>query len=107
MTQDTQFQKFLTLKGNGGIRKSVAVSLIQHVVGITNMQVMFGACLRVSETIGLTWSDVDMKNREIHVGGQLVYYEGDEGYCFHDSETKTDAGIRDIPMTQRVYDAFR
>ena len=43
------------------------------------MQVMFGACLRVSETIGLTWSDVDMKNREIHVGGQLVYYEGDEG----------------------------
>ena len=45
--------------------------------------------------------------REIHVGGQLVYYEGDEGYCFHDSETKTDAGIRDIPMTQMVYDAFR
>ena len=50
---------------------------------------------------------VDMKNREIHVGGQLVYYEGEEGYCFHDSETKTDAGIRDIPMTQMVYDAFR
>ena len=48
-----------------------------------------------------------MKNLEIHVGGQLVYYEGDEGYCFHDSETKTDAGIRDIPMTQMVYDAFR
>mgnify|MGYP002228028925 CR=1 FL=1 len=61
----------------------------------------------MSETIGLTWSDVDMKNRVIHVGGQLVYYEGDEGYCFHDSETKTDAGIRDIPMTQMVYDAFR
>ena len=45
--------------------------------------------------------------REIHVGGQLVYYEGDDGYCFHDSETKTDAGIRNIPMTQMVYDAFR
>ena len=39
--------------------------------------------------------------------GKFVYYEGDEGYCFHDSETKTDAGIRDIPMTQMVYDAFR
>lgn len=37
MTQDTQFQKFLTLKGNGGTGKSVAVSLIQHVVGINNM----------------------------------------------------------------------
>ena len=51
--------------------------------------------------------DVVYIYREIHVGGQLVYYEGDEGYCFHDSETKTDAGIRDIPMTQMVYDAFR
>ena len=38
MTQDTQFQKFLTLKGNGGTGKSVAVSLIQYVVGITNMR---------------------------------------------------------------------
>ena len=37
----------------------------------------------------------------------VVYYEGEEGYCFHDSETKTDAGIRTIPMTQTVYDAFR
>ena len=37
MTQDTQFQKFLTLKGNGGTGKVWAVSLIQHVVGITNM----------------------------------------------------------------------
>lgn len=37
MTQDTRFQKFLTLKGNGGTGKSVEVSLIQHVVGITNM----------------------------------------------------------------------
>ena len=46
---------------------------------------------------------VDMKNREIHVGGQFVYYEGGEGYCFHNSETKTDADIRDIPMTQWIH----
>ena len=50
---------------------------------------------------------VNMKNREIHVGGQLVYYEVGEVYFFHNSETKTDADIRDIPMTQMVYDAFR
>ena len=36
MTADTQFQKFLMLKGNGGTGKSVAVSLIQHVVGNQN-----------------------------------------------------------------------
>ena len=51
--------------------------------------------------------DPGKNNACILLGGQLVYYEGDEGYCFHDSETKTDAGIRDIPMTQMVYDAFR
>ena len=50
------------------------------------IQVMFGACLRVSETIGLTWSDVDMKNREIHVGDQLVYYEGDASHFFSYSQ---------------------
>ena len=40
---------------------------------------------------------------------EMMEAEIDEhlGYCFHDSETKTDAGIRDIPMTQMVYDAFR
>ena len=38
---------------------------------------------------------------------QLVYHEGDEGDCFHESETKTDAGIRTISMAQTVYDAFR
>ena len=43
----------------------------------------------------------------LNSSSQLVYYEGEEGYCFHDSETKTDAGIRDIPMTQMVYCAFR
>ena len=36
MTMDTQFQKFLMLKGNGGTGKSVAVSLIQHIVGHEN-----------------------------------------------------------------------
>jgi P4 family phage/plasmid primase-like protien len=36
MTTDTQFQKFLMLKGNGGTGKSVAVSLIQHIVGNQN-----------------------------------------------------------------------
>ena len=36
MTTDTQFQKFLMLKGNGGTGKSVAVALIQHVIGNEN-----------------------------------------------------------------------
>lgn len=36
MTTDTRFQKFLTFKGQGGTGKSIAVSLIQYIVGQNN-----------------------------------------------------------------------
>jgi P4 family phage/plasmid primase-like protien len=36
MTTDTHFQKFLMIKGKGGTGKSVAISLIQYIVGIEN-----------------------------------------------------------------------
>lgn len=36
MTTDTRFQKFLMIKGKGGTGKSVAVSLIQYIIGIEN-----------------------------------------------------------------------
>ena len=70
------------------------------------MQIMFGCCLRVGEVIGLTWSDVDMKAREIRITNQLVYHDLGDGYQFHDTTPKTDAGVRRIPMTQVVYKAF-
>lgn len=36
MTTDTRFQKFLTFKGQGGTGKSVAIAVIQHIVGTNN-----------------------------------------------------------------------
>ena len=45
------------------------------------------------------------KDRRLKVSTQIKVPETPAQ--FHDSETKTDAGIRDIPMTQMVYDAFR
>lgn len=69
-------------------------------------QVMFGDCLRAGEVIGLSWANVDMKNREIHIDDQLVYKDYGDGYKFHTETPKTDAGIRKIPMTQTVYKAF-
>ena len=36
MTTDTRFQKFLTFKGQGGTGKSIAVSLIQYIIGQNN-----------------------------------------------------------------------
>ncbi|MDO4522509.1 MAG: tyrosine-type recombinase/integrase [Eubacteriales bacterium] len=75
-------------------------------VHLPMMQIMFGCCLRVGEVIGLTWSDVDMKAREIRITNQLVYNDLGDGYQFHDATPKTDAGVRKIPMTQMVYKAF-
>lgn len=36
MITDTHFQKFLMIKGKGGTGKSVAISLIQHIIGFEN-----------------------------------------------------------------------
>lgn len=40
MTTDTRFQKFLMIKGKGGTGKSIAISFIQHIVGIDNYSSM-------------------------------------------------------------------
>ena len=98
-------KKALTLSQQNKLLQFVENSNVYR-IHLPMMQIMFGACLRVGEAIGLTWADVDLENRSIHINGQLVYHDAGEGYSFHVSETKTDAGERYIPMTQVVYDAF-
>ncbi len=68
--------------------------------------IMIGTGLRAGELIGLTWSDVDMEKREIHIGQQLVYKNYGDGCQFHDSTPKTEAGVRTIPMSDDVRKAF-
>ena len=68
--------------------------------------IMIGTGLRAGEIIGLTWSDVDLKKREIYIGQQLVYKNYGDGCKFHESSPKTDAGIRTIPMSDDVCKAF-
>lgn len=70
------------------------------------LTVAIGTCLRCGELTGLTWSDIDMKNRTISVNHQLVYKNFGDGCKFHISEPKTEAGKRNIPMTDSVYKAF-
>ena len=62
--------------------------------------------LRCGELIGLTWSDVDMAERELSVNHQLIYKDWGDGYCFRISTPKTKAGIRTIPFTDTVHRAF-
>lgn len=65
--------------------------------------ILLGTGLRVSELYGLTKSDIDMKNRQIRVNKQLFRRPPDP-YCI--GSPKTKSGIRTIPMTDKVYEAF-
>lgn len=72
--------------------------------------VMLGTGCRVGEVIGLRWDDIDMEKRLININHSIVYYsrayKGHRACEFSVSLPKTEAGIREIPMMDAVYDAF-
>ena len=62
--------------------------------------------LRISEAIGLTWQDVDMEKRVLSVNHQVQYRQVEGQAKRYVSATKTNAGKRQIPMTDEVYSLF-
>ena len=48
-----------------------------------------------------------MGKKEVHIHCQLIYKDYGDGYRFHVSKPKTEAGNRTIPMSQAVYEAFQ
>lgn len=68
------------------------------------MFILFKTGMRVSEFCGLTLSDLDMKERKIHIDKQLQRTR--EGkYIIAD--TKTTYGERYLPMSEEVYQCFK
>ena len=70
--------------------------------------VMLGTGMRVGETVGLRWCDIDLERGIISVNHTLVYYNhGDgKGCSFSINTPKTKAGERTIPMLDFVREAF-
>ena len=66
--------------------------------------ILFKTGLRISEFVGLTLADVDMKNRKININHQLQRKRNME-YVIED--TKTSSGTRVIHMTDDVYECFK
>lgn len=66
--------------------------------------ILFKTGLRISEFVGLTLADVDLKNRKLVVDHQLQRKRNME-YVIED--TKTTCGTREIPMTEDVYECFQ
>ena len=70
---------------------------------------MSETALRCGELIGITFKDIDFKNKELRIDHQLTYknYKDGNGCMFRIKKPKTKAGIRTIPLTDRACDAFR
>lgn len=102
-----KFLCYITRRQQKNLLDFVGESAVYNVY-LPLLQIMIETSFRCGEIIGLTWSDVDMKKKVISINHQLVYKDfGDgNGYCFHITTPKTEAGIRRFPMTDNIYKAF-
>ena len=66
--------------------------------------ILFHTGMRISEFCGLTVKDIDMKERKINIDHQLQRHSDMQ---YEIVSTKTNAGTRELPMTQEVYECFR
>ena len=71
------------------------------------LMVLLGTGMRIGECLGLRWDDLDFEQRTISVNHNITQRPHDDGSCTkHISTPKTRAGMRTIPMTDEVYEAF-
>lgn len=66
--------------------------------------ILFNTGLRISEFVGLTLKDIDLKERTININHQLQRKRDGTYYI---QETKTTAGTRVIPITEDVCNCFK
>lgn len=99
-------KEVLTLEQQKKLMKFICSSNVYNVYA-PMFTIMWETGLRCGELIGLTWSDVDMLRGELSINHQLIYKNLGDGCRFHASTPKTDAGVRRIPLSQTVHDAFK
>lgn len=64
--------------------------------------------MRVGELSGLQWEDIDFEKRVVHVRHSMTYFSNsDRKYVFELHATKTNKGLRDIPLSAKAMEAFR
>lgn len=70
---------------------------------LDEVRILLETGLRISEMCGLTFNDIDMDARLIHVNHQLLRHSD---HSYYIEEPKTDSSIRTIPMSHDVYQAL-
>ena len=63
--------------------------------------------MRIGELSGLQWEDIDYKEKVVHVRHSMTYFSKDGKYQFEMHPTKTNTGLRDIPLTAKAIIALR
>lgn len=63
--------------------------------------------MRIGELSGLQWNDIDYKNKIIHVNHSMVYFSKDGKYTFELHPTKTNKGMRSIPLTETAIKSLK
>lgn len=58
--------------------------------------------MRIGELTGLQWDDIDFNNKLIHVKHSMTYFSKNGKYCFELHPTKTNKGLRDIPLSKKA-----
>lgn len=74
---------------------------------IPMFEILLEIGLRYGELAGLTWNDISFEDKVLSVNHQLIYKNYGDGCRLHGAPPKTKAGIREIPLTDKVLDAFR
>lgn len=70
-------------------------------------KLMFLTGMRVGEVTGLTWDDINLKERYINVNHQFIQGDEKSRTTYHIDTTKTEAGIRRVPMSDDLYELLK
>lgn len=63
--------------------------------------------MRIGELSGLQWEDIDYENKIIHVNHSMTYFSKNGKYTFELHPTKTNKGMRTIPLTDVAAKALK
>lgn len=70
-------------------------------------KLMFLTGMRVGEVTGLTWDDINLKERYIDVNHQFILGDEKSRCSYHIGETKTEAGTRKVPISDDLYELLK
>lgn len=71
------------------------------------VKLMLMTGLRVGEATGLTWDDVDIKNRILNINHQFVLGDESSRTSYHIDTPKTFAGTRKVPISSDLQELLK